>query len=188
MGQTTMTGATNADFKKSWRYRTGLSLFVLGNVGLGIALLVPTLGIPNGVAVAGAVALASEVMATSSIFFLGKQGFLELKAKLFALFKRPAKPKPVSQGRHRLGIACIMTNFVANYVAVCMVIVGFVRVTEADPFPIVWGLTFEQQGALFIGLVVGGAVLLFVGLGLLGDEWWDRFRALLHWQGERAAS
>jgi len=77
---------------------------------------------------------------------------------------------------------------VANYVAVCMVIVGFVQVTEADPFPIVWGLTFEQQGALFIGLVVGGAVLLFVGLGLLGDEWWDRFRALLHWQGERAAS
>ena len=76
------TATPNADFTKTWRYKVGLFMFIVGNLGV-LAAMPVGLALGFGVATIGAVVVGSEVLATASIVFLGMQGFKALKNKIF---------------------------------------------------------------------------------------------------------
>jgi hypothetical protein len=130
---------------QGWRYRIGLTLFIIGNAIVAGSPLLPVLGVNVGI-VGGAI-VAGEIAATGSIFFLGKEGFKHLKKKLFK-FLKPTEG-PISRARHRLGVGLLIFNALALYLALTLVLVAYSQTTLENPFPIVFGLDFEGQGTTF---------------------------------------
>ncbi len=169
----------------AWRYKTGLGLFVIGNLIVPLSPLVPLLGLPaKAIPV---VIVAGEIMLFGSIPFLGKQGFLELKNKLKSLFRRSpdAILRPVARWRHVTGL--VLAFVVPLITQVLVMAFGYAlwsATSLEQPFPEVWGLGFDAQFFFFEGLLIGGEVCIVVGLILLGGLWWERFRQLFVWPGE----
>jgi hypothetical protein len=176
----TQTSTTALQTMSSWRYRIGLSLFIAGNALCLSAPLLPAFGVKLGVV--GGVIVAGEIAATGSIFFLGKEGFKYLKRKLFK-FLKPTE-QPISRTRHRVGVGLLIFNFLAIYAAVTLVLVAYSQTTLENPFPIVFGLNFEQQGRTFLGLFFGGEAAFIAAIYVLGAEWWERFKQLFQYHGE----
>lgn len=162
----------------SLRYRVGLTLFVIGNIMVVGSPLLPVLGVDVGIV--GAIIVAGEIAATGSIFFLGKEGFKRLKAKLFR-FLKPAEG-PISRTRHRIGVGLLIFNFIALYAALTLILVAYSYTTRGTPFPIVLGMNFEQQGAIFLTLFFGGAGAFITAIYVLGADWWERFKNLFQYQ------
>jgi hypothetical protein len=84
-----MSPTRNADASPTpaWRYRAGLSLFIIGNVAtLTSLVVVPALGM--NVAYLGATVIVGEVLVLSSVFFIGWRGMKELKGKMLNYLKR----------------------------------------------------------------------------------------------------
>jgi hypothetical protein len=170
----------------TWRYASGLTLFALGHIVLFAApIAVPALGLSSGY-IAVAIVIA-EVIATSSVFFLGWGGIKDLKNKLFRFFKYDASAPPVGQRRHNVGLFLVFfLSLALEVLGVVLVFIAFARTTREDPFPLVLGLGFEQLGWTVAILFIGSYVSLVTGLVLLGDHWWGRFRELFVWQGGEA--
>lgn len=164
----------------SWRYHIGLTLFIIGNGLCLSAPLLPVLGMNLGIV--GGVVVAGEVAATSSIFFLGKEGFKHLKKKLFKFFK-PTE-RPISRARHRIGVGLLIFNVLALYAAVTLVLVAYSQTTPENPFPIVFELDFEAQGTTFLALFFGGEAAFIAAIYVLGAEWWERFKQLFQYHGD----
>ncbi len=164
----------------SWRYHIGLTLFIIGNgLCLGAPLL-PVFGVNLGIV--GGVVVAGEVAATSSIFFLGKEGFKYLKKKLFK-FLKPTE-RPISRARHRVGVGLLIFNVLSLWAAVTLVLVAYSQTTVENPFPIVFGLDFERQGTTFLALFFGGEAAFIAAIYVLGAEWWERFKQLFQYHGD----
>ena len=72
----------------AWRYKFGLGMFVVGNLVVPLSPVFTAMGLPASYI--PVVIVAGEVMIFSAIPFLGKQGFLQLKNKMKALFQTPA--------------------------------------------------------------------------------------------------
>ena len=94
----------------AWRYKFGLGMFVVGNLVVPLSPVFTAMGLPASYI--PVVIVAGEVMIFSAIPFLGKQGFLQLKNKMKALFKRqPVEEfKPVSRWRHVLGLILVFVT------------------------------------------------------------------------------
>ena len=176
----TQTGGAAQHTMSSRRYRVGLTLFIIGNAIVASSPLLPILGVDVGIV--GAIIVAGEIAATGSIFFLGKEGFKRLKAKLFR-FLKPTEG-PISRARHRIGVGLLVFNTVAIYAALTLVLVAYSRTTVENPFPIVFGLGFEEQGTTFLALFFGGGAAFIASFYVLGAEWWDRFKQLFEYQAE----
>ncbi len=170
----------------AWRYKTGLGLFILGNIGaIAAPILLPILGVNAAYIPVGMI--AAELVILSSVLFLGWSGLKQLKNKMFGYFKANPDAPPVGQSRHRLGI--IMTFVLPlglEILAVLLVFVSVARVTPADPFPVVGGLGYDAQVWTFAGLFIASFVIFVAGLFVLGDHWWGRFCELFVWQGGRS--
>ena len=181
-----MSGVENSeDFTGTWRYKLGLILIVLGHALIAVALVLPTLGV--SAAVVGAAIVGGEAMSMASIVFLGKDGFLAIKKKVFGFFKR-AYTAPVGPRRHYLGIALFFMNGLTLYVMMVYAWTSFAAVTPEDPLPIVWGLDFEQQRLLVFGLFLAGEISFLMSIYDLGADWWDRCRDLIVWRPASAPS
>ena len=165
---------------QTWRYRIGLTLFIIGNAIVVSSPLLPVLGVNLGFV--GGIIVAGEVAATGSIFFLGKEGFKHLKKKLFKFLK--PREQPISRARHRIGVGLLIFNLLSLWVAVTLVLVAYSRTTLENPFPIVFGLNFEQQGTTFLALFFGGEAAFIAAIYVLGAEWWERFKQLFQYQGD----
>ena len=166
-----------------WRYKAGLGMFIFGNIVFFASPLVTVLGL-NAVHIGTAVILA-EITIWTSVFFLGWRGLKQLKNKMFGFLKYDPEAPPVSRFRHDLGIfLTFILSFALEILAFVLMIVAYARATPADPFPLVWGLNYAQLGWAVGGLFMGGYVSLVVGLLVLGDHWWGRFRELFMWQGQ----
>ena len=164
----------------SFRYRLGLGVFILGNVLAISGLLLPALGLAKG-SMVGVIAVmlgAGEVISLASIFFLGKEGFKELKSKLFGLFKRVPSGRPISHRRHRVGCTFLALNVLLQFAALVFPIASHFGTTSGGEFPMVFGLGREDQLSWFVGLLVAAEVLFFAGVYTLGADWWARFQAL----------
>jgi hypothetical protein len=164
------------DFTKTWRYKLGLFLIVVGHLVIAGALVLPLLG--ASAAVVGAAVLSGELMSMASIVFLGKDGFLAIKKKVFGFLKRGFTAE-VGPARHYLGLVLFFLNGLTLYIMMVYAWTSFSAVTPEDPLPIVWGLDFRQQEKLVFGLFLTGEIAFLVSIYVLGADWWERFRALI---------
>jgi len=173
---------TAAPAVPAWRYRIGLGLFIAGNVLLVASpTLIPAFGLNAGYVGVGVI--VAEIVALSSVFFLGWAGLKQLKDKMFAFLKaRPGVP-PVDRFRHYLGIFLTFPlSLGLDVLAFVLVLVAYGRTTPEDPFPVVWGLTHGTLGWAVAALFIGGYVSMIGGIFVLGGHWWGRFQALFVWQ------
>ena len=174
----------------TFRYRLGLGVFIVGNVLAVSGLLLPAFGLTGGrmVGVIAVILAAGEILSASSIFLLGKEGFKELKARLFAVLKRTPSGEPVSRRRHRIGSTLLALHVLAQFTALVFPIASHFGVTTEGTFPTVFGLGREEQLTWFLGLLIIGELLFFAGVYTLGADWWERFRTLFHHEAKRGQS
>lgn len=162
------------------RYRLGLAVFALGNALAVIGLILPALGLAKGrmIGVIAVIMGAGEVISLSSIFLLGKEGFKELKSRLFAVLKRTPSGTPISRRRHHIGATFLGLHVVAQFAALVFPIASHFGLGVDGAFPAVLGLEREEQLQWFVGLLVTSELLFFAGVYTMGADWWGRFQAL----------
>lgn len=162
------------------RYRLGLGVFVFGNALAVTGMLLPAFGFTSGrmVGLIAVILAAGEIISAGSIFLLGREGFKELKTRLFAIFKRTPSGEPISRRRHRFGVALLAVHVLAQFAALLFPIASHFMLTEDGTFPVVLGLGRQEQLKWFLTLLVASEALFLAGVYTLGDDWWGRFRAL----------
>ncbi|MGI9533254.1 transporter suffix domain-containing protein [Lutimonas sp.] len=171
------------DFTKTWRYKFGLLLFVIGNVGILLsATVLPFLGV--GAGVIGVLVIGGEVVSLLSIAFLGKEGFKAIKSKVFGAVKA-GYTGAISQTRFRIGIGLLVLSLLNNYVWAAYAWVAFEKTTVETPFPEVFGLDFHGQADFVFWVFILGEAFFLISIYILGAEWWGRFRNIFVWQGDQ---
>jgi len=167
------------------RYRIGLVVFVIGNVLATSGLILPAIGLAKGsnVGFVAVLIATGEIVSLSSIFLLGKEGFKELKHRLFNIFKRTPSGAPISKSRHRVAVMLVTLHVVAQLAALVFPIASHFGLASDGAFPTVLGLDHDQQLRWFVGLLIAQGVLFFAGIYAFGADWWGRFRELFQWEG-----
>ena len=101
-----------------------------------------------------------ELFMVITVGILGKEGYQYLKGKVMAFLKKHGPPQNVSRSRYMVGLAMFS-------------------------IPLLLGLLFPYIKHHFHALEsieyyihIGGDVLLFISLFVLGGEFWDKIRAL----------
>jgi len=165
------------------RYRLGLVVFIIGNLLAASGLILPALGLARGnlVGLIAVLMASGEVVSLASIFLLGKEGFKELKRRLFSALKRTPPGDRISLRRHRVAIALLVLHVAAQIAAVMLPIMAHYGATSQGSFPKVLGLDRDQQLRWFVGLWVTAEWLFFAGVYTFGADWWGKFRALFEW-------
>ncbi len=169
-------------FTRTWRYKAGIGLFIVGNISLVVGILLPVLGLATGgkAGLVGVLIVGGELVALSSIVLLGKAGFLAIKQKLFG-FLESGYAAPVGPVRHYAGIAIMLTNLITTYTLVLYAWTVFGAATPDNSVPYVWGLDLAQQSSLVFWLLLCGELCFLVAIYLLGADWWERFRNVVVW-------
>jgi len=171
---------SSKDFSKTWRYKVGLFMIVVGNLGIvGAVLFGGVMGL--GAATIGAIVVGGEIVSLASIVFLGKEGFMAIKNKV-VVFAKSTYTEPVGRTRHRIGIVLLLTSVITNYV---MMIYGWdaFAIATADGLAApVWGLNIEEQGSLVFYLFLAGEISFLVSIYVLGADWWGKFRRIFVWE------
>ena len=175
------TQTTAEDFTRTWRYKIGLFMFIVGNLGVILAMPVGVF-LGFGIATIGSIVVGSEVLATASIFFLGKDGFIAIKNKIVTAAKS-SYTAPVSRTRHRIGIALLLTKVVTTYIMMIYAWDAFAIAGADGPAAPVWGLNIEEQGSLVWHLFLAGEISFLLSIYVLGADWWGRFRRIFIWEG-----
>ena len=184
MQQPNANNANSENSNSSWRYRLGLVLF-FGAFPIFFAtpVVVPMLGLSTGesAALMGGILLAVEVLWLASIPLLGKQGFEAVKQRAFGWLKLSSSP--VSQARHRFGVALLFGSILLD-VLLNLVLVGTdLLVLGADaPTKQLLGLTFGEQATIFVSVQILTTVGIVASLFILGAEFWERLKAAFEWQ------
>ena len=169
-----------ADFTRTWRYKVGLTMIIVGNAGILFALIIlPFLG--AGAGIVGAVVLGGEIVSLASIAFLGKEGFKAIKSKAFAFVKAEYTAR-VGRTRHYIGIALLCINVLTAYIMMLYAWDAFGLTTAESPMPAIWGLDFSQQGSLVLWLFLVGEISFLVAIYVLGADWWGKFRRIFVWE------
>ena len=106
------TASLDTDFTKTWRYKLGFTMIVVGNLAILAGLVMPALG--AGAGTVGAMVVGGEIVSLGSIIFLGKAGFKAIKSKFVGAIKT-SYIQPVGKGRHYIGIALLWANMVTAY-------------------------------------------------------------------------
>jgi len=166
-------------FTRTWRYKIGLVMIIVGNGAVLIGLLLPMLGV--SASIVGAVVLGGELVSLASIAFLGKEGFKAIKSKAFG-FAKAGYAASVGSIRHYIGLALACTNALTTYIMVLYAWTAFDVTTAEGPMPAVWGLDFAQQGVMVFWLFIIGEISFLVAIYVLGADWWERFRDVIVWK------
>ena len=172
------TGTAPEDFTRTWRYKVGLFMIIVGNLGIVVALMLPLLGV--GAGLVGTLVVGGEAVSLGSIVFLGKEGFKAIKAKAFAFVKGPYAA-PVGRTRHYIGVALLLANVVTTYTLIIYAWDAFAAAGVGGPAVSVWGLDIAQQGSLVLWLFMIGEVSFLAAIYVLGADWWGRFRDIFVW-------
>ena len=146
-----------------WRLNLGVALFLLSLFcPLGVPLVALTnLSLAWKATISGILMLGGpEVLALLAVVFLGKSGFVYLKAKAYGLFKQYALPREVSRGRYRLGLALFIVPLFCGWLGayVAHLIPGY-------------------AGHRLI-INISGDVIWLSSFFVLGGDFWDKIRAL----------
>ncbi len=171
-----------ADFTKTWRYKAGLFMIVVGNLGILGAVLLGMVGL-FATATVGTLVVGGELVSLASIVFLGKEGFKAIKSRAFAFIKSSYAGR-VSQTRHRIGITLLLANVVTTYVIMIYAWDAFAAATATESMGPVWGLGVEQQGSMVFDLFLFGELAFLVAIWVLGADWWEKVRNVFIWSGQ----
>ena len=167
------------DFTRTWRYKVGLFMIIVGNAIIILSALVfPFFGM--GAGTIGSLVLGGEGLSLLSIVFLGKEGFKAIKSKIFGAVKG-AYVSPVGRTRHRIGIFLFVISVLNNYIIAIYAWVVFGKTTPENPFPEVWGLSFQSQESLVFWVFLIFELAFLCSIYILGAEWWGRFRNIFVW-------
>ena len=177
------TEKTSADFTRTWRYKVGLAMIILGNGIILLALVMPALG--AGAGTVGSMVLGGELISLASIVFLGKEGFKAIKSKVFA-FVKESYTGAVGPTRHYIGIALIGTSVAASYITALYLWTVFGASAADTPPPIVWGLDFAQQESLVLWLFLIQEISFLVSIYVLGADWWGKLRNMVVWTDQES--
>lgn len=152
-----------------WRFRMGVALFLLAWLcPLGIPL-VTLLDLPlawkatlSGILMVG----VPEVLSLLAVAFLGKSGFLYIKAHIYGLFKKYALPQEVSRRRYRLGLVMFIIPLFCGWLGAYVnhLIPGYA----------------EHRFAVNLA----GDAIWLSSLFVLGGDFWDKMRALFIYQAK----
>lgn len=173
------TASLDTDFTKTWRYKVGLTMIVVGNLGILFALVMPALGVGTGAV--GALVVGGEIVSLASIVFLGKEGFKAIKSRFFA-FVKSSYTEPVGRKRHYIGITLLATNVLIHYIVLLYLWDAFGASTAEGPTPLVWGLDFSQQESLISWLYLVCEISFLSSIYVLGADWWGKFRNMVVWE------
>ena len=172
-------GAQGADFTRTWRYKVGFTMIVVGNLGILFGMVMSAFG--AGASTVGALVVGGEMLSLASIIFLGKAGFKAIKAKIFGFIKADYA-KPVGKGRHYIGIALLWINMLTTYILVVYGWASFDFLLAGNLQFEFWGLNLAQQKTLAFWIFFIGEVSFLVGIYMLGAEWWGKFRRIFVWE------
>jgi hypothetical protein len=173
------TATPDTDFTKTWRYKVGLTMIIVGNLGILFALVMPALG--AGASTVGVLVLGGEAVSLASIIFLGKAGFKAIKSKFFT-FVKASYAGPVRKTRHYIGVALLCTNVLTTFILAFYAWDSFAAATPEGPHPIVWGLDLAQQASMVEWLFLIGEISFLIAIYVLGGDWWGRFRRIFVWE------
>lgn len=173
------TATPDTDFTKTWRYKVGLTMIIVGNLGIVVAVLLGFMGL--GAATVGALVVGGEIVSLASIVFLGKEGFKAIKNKIFAVAKA-SYTAPVGRTRHRIGIMLLLANTVTLYLMMLYAWDAFAAATAEGPTAAIWGLNISQQGDLVFWLFLIGEISFLIAIYVLGADWWGKFRGIFVWE------
>ena len=171
--------ASAADFTRTWRYKIGLTMIIVGNLGILIAMVLPAVGV--GAGTVGAMVVGGEIVSLASIVFLGKEGFKAIKSRFFA-FVKSSYTGPVGPKRHYIGITLLATNVVIHYIVLLYLWDAFGASTAEGPPPVIWGLDFSQQESLITWLYLVCEISFLSSIYVLGADWWGKFRNMVVWE------
>ena len=160
-----------------------IGLYALGSFKIPVAAFLATTSLTR---VTPVVIVVGELLSLIAIVVLGKQGFKDIKNRVLKLFKR--KPveelEPVSRFRHVTGLFLVLLiPFMLQATATTFAVVSHSAATLQEPFPEVWGMTFDFQLTFFLILMIGAELCIMTGFFMLGGLWWERFRRLFIWPG-----
>lgn len=164
---------------KSWRMVLGTWMFVIPFVMfLGAPLAIPILGLSasQGAATVGGIIVVAEVIWFASIPLLGKQGFLDMKTKAFAMLK--LQTGPVSKSRHQAGSWLFCIGLGGQLLLHALMIVAYALLGD-DADTLILGLNFSQQLAVYFTSLILLVIALVIGIYLLGADFAERCRTLL---------
>jgi hypothetical protein len=167
------------DFTRTWRYKVGFTMIVVGNLGILLALAMPALG--AGTSTVGAMVLGGEALSLGSIIFLGKAGFKAIKSKFVGAIKT-SYTGTVGKTRHYIGIVLLCANVVTTFTLALYAWDSFAAATPKGPHPIVWGLDLAQQATMVEWLFLIGEINFLIAIYMLGADWWGKFRRIFVWE------
>jgi len=167
------------EFTRTWRYKVGLFMIIVGNAGILVGVLLSFVGV--GAGTVGALVVGGEIVSLGSIVLLGKEGFKAIKSKAFA-FVKAGFAAPVGKTRHYIGIALLCTSVLTTYLMMIYAWESFAAATAEAPAPVVWGLDVAQQGSLVFWVFLIGEICFLTSIYVLGADWWGRFQNIFVWQ------
>ena len=146
-----------------WRFPVGVAIFVLGFAAPLAIPLVTSSGLSAAwkTMISGALAVGvPEVMMVIATAVMGKEGFAELKRRVGRFFRRYGPPDDVGAIRYRIGLimfsAPLLLALLGPYLQH--------HLPGYETRPLWWH--------------IGGDLVFFSSLFVLGGEFWDKLRAL----------
>ncbi|MFW2368450.1 MAG: hypothetical protein ACN4GW_18695 [Desulforhopalus sp.] len=170
--------AVATDFTKTWRYKAGLTLIIVGNGILLMGIVMPALG--AGAGTVGTMVIGGEIISLASIVFLGKEGFKAIKNKAMGFIKSTYTGS-VGPTRHYIGISFLIINVVIHYIVALYLWDAFGASTATTSPPVVWGLDFNQQESVVSWLFLVAEITFLSSIYILGGDWWEKFRNMIVW-------
>ena len=174
------TASLDNGFTKTWRYKLGFTMIVVGNLGILLGMVMSAFG--AGAGIVGGLVVGGELLSLASIIFLGKAGFKAIKSKFVGAVKADYA-KPVGKGRHTIGIALLWANMVAAYIFLVYGWASFDFLIAGNLGFEFLGLNLTQQKTLALWIFFIGEISFLVGIYMLGAEWWGKFRGIFVWEG-----
>jgi hypothetical protein len=147
----------------SWRFPVGVTIFVAGFVAPLAIPLVTSSDLPTGwkAAVSGALAVGvPEIMMVVAAAMMGKEGFARLKSRFGRFLRKYGPPERVSRVRYRMGLAMFTLPLLVAWLAPYL------------------GHHLPGYETNSMWWHIGGDLVFFSSLFVLGGEFWDKLRAL----------
>lgn len=148
-----------------WRLKLGVGLF-------GLSIAMPAIGLPLVAAmdlssgtlatISSVVFVGAEVLGLVAVAVMGKSGYAYIKNRVFGVLKQYGPPAEVSRTRYRIGLVMFAVPIVFGWIAPYV----------AHHIP--------NYPGNEISFAVVGDLLLLASLFVLGGDFWDKLRALLH--------
>lgn len=161
-----------------WKRRLGLGLLAYSVVPICTIEFIAMLPLSAAQIVTfGAIYIASgEIACFAAVALLGRPFIEGVKQRIKDFFRRsrqPSPPKPIGKLRHYTGVTLLVASIAPYYM-----VLGVFLFSSPGPS--------QSRGLLY--LLLTGEGLFFLGLLVLGGEFWARLKKLFEWPGKETST